>query len=544
MRSGFARARLVGCLLAAAAAHGALLVPWGLPWARRERPDVGAQTAIAGRDRATALESPSDRRARVLARAQAEVAAGQPSLGEHLVRLGHIDLEERGEGTQDELDQALATYAGLLAQVRARRAAGAPLPEAIADAVREDGRVGRYKRIHAHLAAALAKGGGNCVALSTLASALAADAAGIDHAALRVYANHVTPDVDGFRFGMASRCRGPGARVPATALLDAYALARQSGLSEPFALPRSDAACDDPGDVFGGVQLARTDAPPLPIGAPRATPSEKDADCRRWPLMEELDGDVEILGPDGRSLGGVSVARAGGLDLPGHAASAACFERRLDALPDGAPERDAPRFVLALADVALATEEAARVFAVGGELDVAREYDRRLAAVRSRAEAPLERVLAELEQQGAAQLVEGTEPPSIVANAGRLLALGERGRAVMVVALQKHRGYWELASLLMRPAAMPAALRAWRGKPRDVQVDVVSMLPCGSAVFAAQLEASDAPEAASLRAACRTRLRAEAGPCDVDLAGQGPDAPLLEAVARAQRRVRCPARNP
>lgn len=528
---GTSRTRLGLSAAAAALAHAALIAA-----SEPRRASPGPAPSASAHAAPHRPEDPvATRRARLLAQARTDLAAGRPTLGENLVRLRDLEREERGEASPEELASALATYRALLTDVRARVARGTSLPEAIADAVRADGRVGRYKRIHVFLEDALAHGGGNCVALSTLAAALAADSAGAEHAALRVYANHVTPDVDGFRFGMAAKCRGAGERVAVSELLGAWERARAEGSREPFALRRSEAACDDPGDVFSGVQLARTDAPPLPLSAPRAAPPASEGECRRYPLMEEHDGDMEVLGEDGRSLGGVALASAASLDLAGHAASASCFERRLEAMPGDAPESDVENFVLALADVASASEEAARVFAVAGELDVAREYEARLAEARLRAAAPLERVMVGLERSE--RLAEGTAPPAIVGNAGRLLALGERGRAAMVLALQKHRGYWELASLLVRPSSLEAALGEWAKKPRDVQVDVVTMLPCGSEVFRAQLEASHS--ARTLRAACDARLRAQTAACDAVLVDPGPDAPLLDAIVAAQRRTRC-----
>ena len=208
--------------------------------------------------------------------------------------------------------------------------------------------------MYPRLADALARGGGSCVALSTLAVALAHDAGrGArgegrgESAAFRVYTNHVAPEVNGFRFGMAKRCHGPGERVPARDLIAAYARARAAGGQEPFALPDGEDACDDPGDVFGGVQIFGEDTPAMPRVGPAPAPTaiagrtyRSETGCRRRTVLEEYEEDVEVLGADGRTLGGVGVPRAVTLDLAGHATSAACFEANLPALdPQGGRAR-------------------------------------------------------------------------------------------------------------------------------------------------------------------------------------------------------------
>ena len=46
-----------------------------------------------------------------------------------------------------------------------------------------------------------------------------------------------------------------GEKLATKQLLDAYARARATGDREPFAFPHADDRCDDPGDVFGDLQL-------------------------------------------------------------------------------------------------------------------------------------------------------------------------------------------------------------------------------------------------------------------------------------------------
>jgi hypothetical protein len=357
----------------------------------------------------------------LLRTAEGDVATGRVTLGETLVRLGWLERVEEAAPDDDaaggsaeiaERERALATYRVMLAEVRAAVARGEAVHDAIVAAIARDGHAGRYKRMYPRLADALANGGGNCVALSTLAVSLAHDAGSGARASMRVYANHVAPDVGGFRFGMAKRCHGPGVELAAKDLRFAYATARATGDREPFAFPQADDVCDDPGDVFGDLQLVAVDPPPMErsgTAAARvlraATPSSsaatattapapvREADCRRRTVLEEYEEDVEAFGADGRSLGGVGVPRAASLDLAGHATSAACFDRRAASLPEAT---DAEALVLALGDAAMAAEEAARVFAAAGEVDVAREYERRLAAHRARAAAPLESVIAKL----------------------------------------------------------------------------------------------------------------------------------------------------
>ncbi|MBX3187769.1 MAG: hypothetical protein KF819_12170 [Labilithrix sp.] len=479
---------------------------------------VHATALLAARPTKIEAEDPSVRReavrrerAAILRTVEGDVASGRTTLGEALVRLGWLDHAEEDLALDSaERERAIATYRAMLDDVRARVARGEAIAQAIVAAVERDGRAGRYKRIHPRLADALARGGGNCVAISTLAASLAYDAGRRD-ASMRVYYNHVAPEVDGFSFGMVARCHGAGVRVDARDLLNAYGTARATGDTEPFTFPKTDDVCDDPGDVFREVTLSATDAPPLPAlppypGGPRArlaaiaaasAPDENT--CRRRNIMEEYDGDVEALGPDGRTLGGVGFAAAGALDLEGHASSAACFERRLAALPEHA---DAEPLVLALGDAAMAAEAAARVFAQAGEIDVAREYDRRLAEHRARAGAPLERVIGALGDTGA-------DAGAAVAGAGRLVALGEGGRTAMLLASERHRGYWELANLMTRPSSQLGAIRRWGDKPIDVQLDVVDTLPCASETFLAQLGEAPIPEARRLERACKARARVE-----------------------------------
>ncbi len=406
---------------------------------------------------------------------------------------------------------------------------------------------GRYKRMYARLADALAHDGGNCVALSTLAVSLAYDVGRGDVASFRVFTNHVAPDVAGFRFGMTKRCHGPGVVVPARELVAAYARARASGDREPFTLPAGDDTCDDPGDVFGKTQLASTDpattttVTATATATATATTTGAADDCQRRTVLEEYEDDVEVLGADGRTLGGVGVPRAASLDLAGHATSAACFERRLAGLNAAA---DAETVVLALGDAAMAEEEAARVFASAGELDVAREYEHRLAGHRWQASGPLERVIARLGDPE-------SDVGPMLAGAGRLVALGEGGRTAMLLASERHRGFWELANLMTRPSSQVGAIARCRDKPIDVELDVIDALPCASETFLAQLDSVDLPAARALRVACEVRARVDRESCALDdalahtRARTGSAAPaavdLCEAVLVRHLAARCHA---
>ena len=516
-----ARARIVVGALVAVLVHAPVLAALA-PAGATER--SAAETAASRRAAAR------NERAALLRTAEADVASRRVTLGETLIRLGWLDgVEEESPLERADLERALAAYRAMLADVRASLAAGAPVERAIVEAVAHDGRAGRYKRMYPRLVDALAWGGGNCVALSTLATTLAHDAGHGDSATMRVYTNHVAPDVAGFRFGMAKRCHGPGEPLAAKDLLTAYASARATGDREPFAFPHAEDPCDDPGDVFGGLQLVANDPPPM-ASRPSAGLSRgvspgvdaaaavglREADCRRRTVLEEYEDDVEVLGADGRSLGGVGVPRAASLDLEGHATSAACFERRLVAL--GAV--DPASLVLALGDAAMASEEAARVFAEAGELDVAREYERRLAGHRARAAAPLERVIAVLGDPDA-------EVGELLAGAGRLVALGEGGRTAMLLASERHRGFWELANLMTRPSSQVGALQRWSKKPVDVRLDVIDALPCASETFLAQLDAMDLPAARALRDACDVRARTDKETCVLD-----------DALARTRTQLR------
>jgi hypothetical protein len=514
------RARVLVGVALAVLVHGGVLVALRPAAAHPSAFDVTvAQRAAVRAERAALLRT-----------AEADVAAGRATLGETLIRLGWLDrVEEEISVDAAERDRALAAYGSMLVDVRAAVARGEPVERAIVAAVEKDGRAARYKRMYPRLADALARGGGNCLALSTLAVSLAHDAGRGDAASFRVYTNHVAPDVSGFRFGMAKRCHGPGVVVPARDLIAAYARARAKGDREPFTLPAGDDACDDPGDVFGELQIVGVDPAPMPrIGPPspagtstRTGTTEAryptDPSCRRRTVLEEYEEDVEVLGADGRTLGGVGVPRAATLDLAGHATSAACFERRLEGM-DLAVDADAA--VLALGDAAMAAEEAARVFAAAGEIDVAREYEHRLAEHRARAAAPLERVIARLGDPQADVAV-------TLAGAGRLVALGEGGRTAMLLASERHRGFWELANLMTRPSSQIGAIARWRDKPVDVELDVIDALPCASETFLAQLDSVDLPAARTLRAACEVRARVDKEPCA-----------LAEALARTRARAR------
>jgi len=517
---GFAVAVLVHAPLLVALAASRPPRPPGSPGS----PGASSPGAVAA---AVAIETPAAavarraaaraERERVLATAEADLLAGRVTFGETLIRLGWADRAEEDAAPPDPADRerALAAYHAMLADVRAAVAAGEAVPSAIAAAARREGRASRYKRMHARLADALARGGGNCVAQSTLATALAVDVGSGERAAFRVYQNHVTPDVDGFRFGMAGKCHGQGVKVEARQLLSAYAKARAARSREPFLLPEAADPCDDPGDVFAAVQLRADDAPPLPPLAPheRASaaarpPAPAEEECRRRTVFEEYDDDVEAIGPDGVSLGGVGVPRLATLDLAGHARSAACFERRLEALDaemaSATPEpNDADALVLMLGDAALAAEDSARVFAAAGEIDVAREYEVRLAAFRQRAATPLERVIARMEDPA-------SDMKAVVSGAGRLVALGEGGRTVMLLASERHRGYWELANLMTRPQSQAGAIARWGKSEPSLQRDVVTALPCASETFRAQLAAVGTADASRIAAACDARTHAMA----------------------------------
>jgi hypothetical protein len=449
---------------------------------------------------AASREAAKAAKAALLARAEDDVRAGRLTLGEAILRLGQLDADPpNADPVRVDDDRVLGAYRALLTDVRGRVAAGEPLPQAIVHAT--DARPLKYKRMYPRLYDALEHGGGNCVAQSTLAAALAYDAGFPERAAVLTFANHVAPDVAGFHFGMAAQCHGPGVRVAAISLLAAYARARAKGSDDPFDLPISSDACDDPGDVFGDKQLVLDD-PPIGTKKPPATPLD-GADCRRRTPMDEYQDDVELLDADGRSLGGVAAPRPSSLDLAGHAASVSCFERRLDAL-GASPDPQA--LVLALGDAAMAAEEAARVFAEAGQIDVTREYEKRLAGFRARAAAPLEGVIRVLSENG--------DAGATVGGAGRLVALGEGGRTAMLLATEHHRGYWELANLMTRPSSQVGALARWSAEPPDVQLDAIGILPCASPSFRGQLASARVPAAATVDALCEVRsLADEKGAC-------------------------------
>jgi hypothetical protein len=548
-RKGEQRRVLVGAIVALLI-HVPVFVALRPAGARERRAEAAAVRASLRAERAALLRT-----------AEADLTTGRRTLGETLIRLGWLDHAEDApaETTPAERDRAVATYRAMLDDVRASAARGEPVQRAIVDAVARDGRGGRYKRMYPRLSDALANGGGNCVALSTLAVSLAYDAGRGDAAAFRVYSNHVAPDVGGFHFGMVKRCHGPGEKLAAKELLGAYVKARATGDREPFAFPRAEESCDDPGDVFGDLQLVGLDPPPLPAAGASgpsdasggsnasgasgargtATAPGREAECRRRTVLEEYEEDVELLGADGRSLGGVGIPRAASLDLAGHATSAACFDRRALAMPD-ASEPEA--LVLALGDAAMAAEDAARVFASAGEIDVAREYERRLAGHRARAAAPLERVIAKLGDANA-------DTSATLAGAGRLVALGEGGRTAMLLASERHRGFWELANLMTRPSSQLGAVKRWSEKPVDVRLDVIDALPCASETFLAQLDTIDLPAARALRAGCEVRSRVDKERCTLDeglprAAGRartaGQDAvDLAEAVLVRHLAARC-----
>src|SRR5262249_24580921 len=154
-------------------------------------------------------------------------------------------------------------------------------------------------------------------------------------------------------------------------------------------------------------------------------------------------------------------------------------ERRLESMD----ESHGDAFVLTLGDAALAAEDAARVFAAAGEIDVAREYERRLATHRARAAAPLERMVLRLADPG-------SDVGALLGETGRLLSLGEGARTAMLLAWERHAGFWELANLMTRPSSQVGAVRRWADKSVAVQLDVVEALPCASPTFLAQLEST------------------------------------------------------
>lgn len=489
---------------------------------------VGVACAVSIATRPDAHDVEADARAeRISVLADAE--QGRMKLGEAFIRLGFLDRVAVDPSLSlAERDHAIALYRAMLADVRNEMIRGTPLTEAVADAVAHDGRAARYKRMYPWLAEALVHGGGNCVALSTLAASLAHDAIDEDRGdrvGFRVFSNHVVPEVDGFHFGMASKCHGPGESVRTRDLLSAYRHAREAGGHEPFALPRAVDSCDDPGDVFGNLQLAKIDPPPP---SPKLEAKAPEVECQRRTVLEEYQEDVEIIGADGRSLGGVSVPRAATLDLAGHAKSAACFQRKLDAL---GPSPEPVAQVLALADASMAAEDSARVFATGGELDVAREYEHRLSEYRKSAAAPLERVIAILEDPT-------SDPGPLLHGAGRLVSLGEGGRTAMLLASQRHRGYWELANLMTRSDSQAGAVKRWSQAPRDIQLDVVDLLPFTSVTFLAQVDATRIPAARDLRAACEARARADIDSCEA-LRAVEPTDDLVTAVEMRRLAVRC-----
>jgi hypothetical protein len=86
----------------------------------------------------------------------------------------------------------------------------------------------------------------------------------------------------------------------------------------------------------------------------------------------------------------------------------------------------------------------------------------------------------------------------------------------MLLASERHRGFWELASLMTRPSSQVGAIRRWSEKPVDVQLDVVDALPCASETFLAQLDTVELPAARSLHLACEVRARIDKETCVLD----------------------------
>jgi len=127
----------------------------------------------------------------------------------------------------------------------------------------------------------------------------------------------------------------------------------------------------------------------------------------------------------------------------------------------------------------------------------------------------------------------GADVSPTLAGAGRLVALGEGGRAVMLLASERHRGFWELANLMTRPSSQVGAVARFRDRPVDVQLDVVDALPCASETFLAQLDTVQLPAARTLRAACEVRAHVDQDPC-----------PLPAALARTRVRLAPSRRGP
>ena len=88
----------------------------------------------------------------------------------------------------------------------------------------------------------------------------------------------------------------------------------------------------------------------------------------------------------------------------------------------------------------------------------------------------------------------------------------------MLLASERHRGFWELANLMTRPSSQVGAVKRWGEKPVDVRLDVVEALPCASETFLAQLDSVNLPAARVLHAACEVRARANQEPCAIDVA--------------------------
>ena len=104
----------------------------------------------------------------------------------------------------------------------------------------------------------------------------------------------------------------------------------------------------------------------------------------------------------------------------------------------------------------------------------------------------------------------------------------------MLLASERHRGFWELANLMTRPSSQLGAVKRWSDKPVDVQLDVIDALPCASETFLAQLDTITLPAARSLRVACEVRARVDKEPCALDEALQHVRfrAPSSDASAR------------
>lgn len=392
------------------------------------------------------------------------VNSGKLRLGHALLELNHAEQEQVDEQRAFDLADALTRYDKVLE--RARELAYDQRLGAVVGVVRalEENGFGAYNRVNARISDGLMQGAANCEGTTHLVVSLLTDLGLGDRVFIRVFANHVSPElVDGARsrhFGLTNGCPRPGLRVPPVELLGLYRVGRPDALGH-FEYPASGTACADPGLLFDPE-------PPIVVHDESGRLWRKTARSPKgcaYPRPEMVRGSdqYEVRADSGSVL--VERVVPSKERLAEYSRNIACTETLLETKL----ERDEDRLPFLGAAAGL-YEQAAVLYAAAGLHSVVGELLRRQRRVVAEAEAILGGV--DFESASGERLLRELS----LRDSWPLKFLGDAGRDVLLRMTRQFDASYVLSVLVRDGATRDEALEIVRARPAAEQLEILGAL--------------------------------------------------------------------